>query len=152
MDSESKNALALINSLEANKARLQTFLVAMKTRCEPRITGAGSNLIFSKFPTCMQEPCSGAIHIEAHAEIKASPNNKCVWWELDLWWSEACWFIEAQVGVDSDSEYGGTDSVINFPDRTAETLSECISHIDSATTDLISSGDAFDILQAYENK
>jgi hypothetical protein len=134
MNAESIQAAKLLEALAANNEEL--IELSCRLRAKPDVVEAVHGFSCRKY-------LSGAV-IEGYVEVKVTSGNSVCWW-LDVSWDEDEFKIETSVLKQTDN---GQEVIHQFPGRTAETVSEFISELDGAISELVHSADLA-VLNAY---
>jgi hypothetical protein len=128
MDIASKNASRLLEALAESKGTLTDF--ARQLRSQPEVVRVLTNFEPREYQT--------GFVLEGYVDAELRNGKAMAWW-LEARWNESLWTIESRVLVNDDQ---GQYTFREFPERTAETLDDCIAQLALATTELIDSGDA----------
>lgn len=131
MDTESKAIVKFLEALAGSKHQFTEL--AQRLRSQPNITRVLHSL------ECLQYKAH--VSLEGYIDIELSNGKALAWW-LEVTWNEKQWTIESRVLLNDNQPQSVQEIIREFPDRTSETVDECIRHLLQATSDLVNSADS----------
>lgn len=130
MDTESKVVVKFLEALASSKHQFAEL--AQRLRSRPNITRVLHSL------ECLQYETH--VSLEGYVDIELSSGKAVALW-LEVTWNDKQWTIESRVLLNDNQPQSVQEVIREFPDRTSETLDDCIKQLLQATSDLVNSAD-----------
>lgn len=137
MDSSSQQAVQILEALASAYHRLRSFGYQVYLKNSLKMWDSSS--LFSGSPSRFHhndsppETFSRCLPIGVHVTPQ---DGRSVIWGLHLLWTPTRWTVSADIELETDDE---SIRILGFPDRSSQTIGDCIAHIQEATSDLITS-------------
>jgi hypothetical protein len=130
MDRESKQTIKFLEALANSKLELAELTHRLRSR--PDVIRDLHSLECFKYRT--------HVALEGYVDIELR-NGKAVAWWLEVNWDDEQWVIESCVLLNDNQPRSTQETIKEFPNRTAETLDECIEQLLQATSELVNDAD-----------
>ena len=140
MDTESRYVIKFLETLADSELELGEL--ARRLRSRPDVVSSFCSLDCSKYQHLFRYPTPVAlVTIEGYVDIELRNGKRIAWW-LEVNWNDEQWIIESCVLLNDNQGQNIQEAIKEFPDRTAETLDECIEQLSKAISDLVNSADS----------
>jgi len=123
--------------LEAIALSHETLIeLAVKLTFHPEVTDVLQDVYLRRYE------CGPTV--EGYVDAKLRTGKGIYWW-LEVTWDENIWLVESSVNVTNLIIDEGSNYLIRFKDKKAETLDEFIVVLEEATLELVKSADSIDL-------
>lgn len=134
MDKASKQAKRALEAIALSNERLIDLTVKLRFRSE--VTEVLHDLDVRRYE-------SGST-VEGYVDAQLQ-NGKGICWWLEINCDEDKWLFESRVTVSNLRVDEGSEDLIRFEDKTAETLDEFVTSLEKATSELVESANSIDL-------
>ena len=134
MDGQSQPAKRVLDAIALSHETL--IALAVKLRFHPEVTDVLQEVDLRRY--------EASPTVEEYVDAKLR-NGKGISWWLEVNWDENTWVVETHVSVSNLIVDEGSNYLIRFKDKKAETLDEFIAVLEEATLELVQSADSIDL-------
>jgi hypothetical protein len=134
VDNQSKQAQRVLEAIALSHETL--IDLSVKLRFRPEVTDVLQDVYLRRYeagPT-----------VEGYVDATLR-NGKGICWWLEISWNENTWLVESHVAVSNLIIDEGSNYLIRFKDKKAETLDGFVIVLEEATLELVQSADSIDL-------